>query len=1237
MLLRASETHLGNLLDLQYGFSWPPVVESVVKGFLRDCEGIDNLTQYVARVLAFSDSEPSLADDLAVICRVVQYVLNREIALGESSLREARSQSRLQEIYEFHEVFAARLDSIIMRQGSHFTTDSASVCITVLYTILHITCSIPDSPAAAALSDYHKENPRLSGEQVCIALPYVWKLRALFTLIKCPQMQLRVFAATAMCRELVTFFNKLTPTPGADHSATHPLHAHIADFLHNENVVGYIVGSASHPEIIRHSQDVVGFLIATGTYRNKETDTIWAAVMDRQDSTLIEGLLQYLKYVAKSLDLAGLSYLCGKFMTLPSRAFSPSMRDVVMQCFTSLQKRCSDEGLPLPALPFEVCIRVIQETSQCFEHGISEVVDSQKWACQVLGDLNQYGPSDDDRQRLYSLLTQDIASKSTALSGSICALAKLLQHNSMSDLPALTAQYDLVGVLVDSLGHVSHDTTLSASSSLEQPIMRARHEFLLHIILKQPNTLLSPVGRRLWDTLVAAEDQSISAKEVAWKTLIMASKSEPQNAYLKLAFQEFLPELKPRHFTSGALTFTQTMVQDYLRHSFQATDDDVGQDTSGIEELWRMALTAPSASIEQRAISALVDLYFEGPLTQSRSLELVRSNHMKFVRRCIQQLAIAADMLQQLEHSSEGRRSDAKAPLDGAPLDESGAVLQEVIKFERSLELLTQFMKRYETWQAPQSGTRSRQQFSSPVNEEGEEIVIKYQAFEDQKHGPTCAISVGAGNTLMNLFNVIETATGFENFKVFHWGTEMSLQTCDPESLVVDHAIHQGLLLVVKRSGRWTDVIGHLGENSISEEVLSHFTDFRAYLGMRTTVAKAVYQFLISIPMSPKLSMALEQTHPDLDDILPVGQPFMCLYSIHGMQELLQSRKRQGLCDTNFLDRLLRLTISAISKKDFFDACDDSALRISMAQSLLDCLGQILQNTVPGPVPNPSFNEALLDSLFALNGISQLLNQDRSRQRLMSSVFDVLLEISFQNQTFLSAFNRHENTPLLLSALLLESSAPSIRKSTLKQLGKRCGQGQSPISASHHAMSLALWPLLYDLIPKSFVLPNQSEETFSAAILVFRNLAGSLGERYLQQQCFVRWCQFLLDHQSTEELYVGYPQDSVAKGLAHLAYLCTCFIKAPDTWLTQQKLGSELFKAHLFPPHSYATDVLGTGHTPILTSVTRNYIYDIVLYLTRLDRGQFIEVLALMSPLTTYDASNKRGTPANQKLRRTTH
>ncbi|KAE8446846.1 hypothetical protein EG329_011623 [Mollisiaceae sp. DMI_Dod_QoI] len=1176
-LLREDElNHLGRNLELHYNWNWEEDVARMSENFQAEGGTIPALTKLVQGQLRLIPRYPKLVDNLTDPCRTVsRIVADASACLDEADISHHQVidgfRQKILQGYEFFKVMSIGLEAIIEKHVTFLSPDAALGHLSCLHAILKNTLQLDNSTTRDILERHRRDHSMLTRKQMPQVFSMEWKFTILKKLITSAQMQLRVAGVTTMCTDLLAIYSK---HKGLDASTSAPL-LHFADFILDNQLVDYLVGIGSHPEIINESNNILGFLIVTKTYKPQQTDMIWQTVMNSQDPRVVEAILRMVARCMNLADYRSLLYLCKKVSDVPISSLSVAMRDFCSNLFRELVQKCGQESISyVDAPPYDLCVRLIRESSIMTADSPTGYVELQNFAAIKLRELLTHGPTPDTRNAIYLSCIGDISARNPTAAGSICVINNLLRAPgvppSMStDLHILTAEHGLARLLVEELESV---VLVSGNQPIPiSPASTARRELLLSVILQEPDSISPELGERLWNVLVGSESKSSAERNISWQVLNAAVQrsSASKNSFLALCFQEYLPKLPSYCFTKGALDFAHEAVRSWLdeaRHDF--AEEERKFESPALEQLWHMILTAPPNTIDAEAIKILVGVFVDSTLILSIPRAMARNIHLALVDRCLNQLKGAASRLKSF---SDGASSGSD---EGMVIVASEDQFQEQEKtFARSLAVLREFLRAYQI--KPQfAPPKPRSPITAATTAvEGDPLTVKYQSFDGGKQTEIKSLTLGKLNTAASLFASLQKATGFKNYKVYCGGREVN-----PDEIEVCKSLEElnlnGLVLI--RSREVSD--GHLtGKGSLEVEITKHFDDLWSYLGMHEKVAQEIYYFLIKFPIYERMAMDFE-SDVSYAEIFPSGQPFKSLYAIHCLRDYIATQSKQ-----------------------------------------------LLKESPPPGALATLLNDILLVRLLQLLYDAMRSETSQNSVHLTWRSFEAILDASSHNPELWQSFASHLRSKSLLRELLLEDNRSAIRKSVVKHVTQKCSsipRPSSPTQMPPMNLAVTLWPMIAELIPVATLRPEHCEETFMLAHTLFNKLA-SLGNSVdlLNLNDLVnQWGNLLLAHSCVET--VGHPEsvDMVAHGLANLLLSAAQRAKSSRQILTCGSIGTKLFRTLLFPEFSVGPpdDEAIAPRIPLLNPATRQTVAETIYFLVKDDERQYLEVVGSMASLVPY-------------------
>lgn len=839
-LLREDEVnHLGRNLENHYNWNWEDDIVQLSDSLQTEGGTIPAFTKLVQGQLRLISRYPKLIDNLTDPSRLVsRFVSDAYRCIEEGDLSQQQTlegaKQKILQAYEFFKIMSAGLESIIEKHVTFLSPEAALSHLNCLQNILRVNLLVNSNASRDTLERQQLDFSKLIGSQLPDAFALEWKLTMLKKLITSAQMQLRVTGVTTMCTDLLALYQKHRASDVARNACL----LYPAEYIIQNQLVDYLVGIGSHPEIINESNNILGFLIVTRTYKSKQTDMIWQTVMKSQDPRVVEAILRMVSKCLNLYDYRSLLYLCKKLSDVPLTSFGVAMREYSSNLFSQLVIKATQEGIPyLDAPPFELCVRLIREASMPTPESPAGYVELQNFATMKLRELLGPGPSPDVRNSIYLGCIHDMAAKTASTGGSICVINALVRSPGVplsvsTDLQILTSEHGLTQLLVEELESVVSTSGNQPISS--NPVSAARRELLLAIILEKPDSLSPELGERLWNVLVSSTLTSPAERTTSWSILNTAVQRSvtSNNSFLTSCFREHLPRLPSYCFTRGALEFADYAVRSWLAEAPRDfSEEECKFESPALEQIWHMTLTAPPNTIDAEAIKILVGVFVDSAPILSFPRPVARNVHLALVDRCLRQLKGAAS---QLKAFSDGASSGSD---EGMVIVASEDQFHEQEKtFARSLAVLREFLRAYQI--KPQfASPKSRSPIAAATTDlEGEPLMLKYQSFDGGKQTEIKSLALGKLNTAASLFATLQKATGFQNYKVYCGGREIN-----PDEIEVCKSLEElninGLVLV--RSREATDEY-LTGKGSLEVEITKHFDDLWSYLGMHEKVAQEV-------------------------------------------------------------------------------------------------------------------------------------------------------------------------------------------------------------------------------------------------------------------------------------------------------------------------------------------------------------------------------------------------------------
>ncbi|PKS12676.1 hypothetical protein jhhlp_000884 [Lomentospora prolificans] len=1230
-LTRRDEPRILNGPDSQTGWLRPDLISELVQGFQTMPGGsIQTLTRLVESQIRLMERFPRLVDQPAAVCQVVSDLVwesNRRLHFaGQPQQVLEQCKQRLFQGHKFYHIVSKSLSDTIHKLVNHLTTDGASGQIISLTDIYHCALHGDHKMATEMLAAHHRSYPNLPTHLAPGAIAWEWRFNMFGKLIMSGQMQLRVWAVGHMCSDLVMFWRRC----GDGQEDLALFLAYFAEYLMRTKLVEYILGPTCHPEITIESGNVVGFLLVTKFYQKEQTDLLWQTITSSQDRRVADALTRMAANITHLCDQEHLLYFCEKLELLPIESFNmASIRHFCEQVFKQLMSKTQGERQLLNFLPYELCLRLLRESSVCSAQSQVAYPEIQAFATQKLRELHHHGPDSEGRKRLYLTCIEDIAAKSPTTLGSLCGLFISIRHALGLELQVLTAEHNLSSLLVDELEHaISLCNQTEGLYVLTGASNSPRRDFIYSLICYEPDSLTAELGKRLWDMMVGPDSASAEDRASGWHILNdAAAQAGFDTSFMSSCLSVHFPTLPADCFSEGALRFLKDEIVPRLNSSMISLDNTESVKQSGIEELWRMILTAPDQAVSDAAIDVLVkDIYIGSRAILDYPHYRARQVHLGLVNRCLDQLSEAAKKLTLFNESSTGGEDESMVIVAS---DEQ--VLEQERMFIRSLAVLRQFLQAHQSKAHFATADLRPLMPPSPTTVVGESAELKFQSFDGDKQTDVRPLNIGKRNTAASLLASLREATGFENYRIYYKGQVFVPNENEVCRSLEDLRIHDGLILV-KREEDGVSPSSRMrpGVSPLEIAILSHFGELWGYLSLEEKFAQEIYQFLVKLPADSHILEVLDSNSTPYLELFPLGQPFKCLYAIYALVEYTDAaRRRRKTSLPSFegdgtsnpykeaMERVLMLIFAAISDPDVIDKCPTGHLKSQLSLQLMNCLVDLLttwQMSVTSQEMDWADKAPPLDRLLTILREAHSTPKDAHSLRLIPATFTAILLLCVVSAGYWDELTKTDAFGSLTQELLLDPKF-AIRDKISQIIKDACLDEQR----LNVKMAEFLWPYISGIVPKLVEHPASCNEGFELTeFLILRllpKLSPVLDLAQLADQC----CNLLLELSSSEDVCDPDPDDYVVGGLVRLLHCCIELDKSiadPANKLFRRGTARDLLWRYLFPTSKELDE---PPSTVLLNRNSRERLYNIIFELVIRDEEQFRWLLEDLKKLVPFD------------------
>ncbi|QUC22213.1 uncharacterized protein UV8b_06454 [Ustilaginoidea virens] len=1204
---------------------------------------VAHLSHLISSLISLTPRFPKLIDSLAFVAQILADCLQRAVYVLDND-SDSGCVAQVKNFLEmsttaWNRIFAC-LGMMIEKNVTQLSVETAAILLQALTEILKLSLRGDHAEAVDTVRHHMRQYPNLSDDDVAESIAWQWRIDILDRLIRSSQMQLRVMAISKLCADLVTVWRNAMNDVDESHSF---FLRTLGTYLLQTHLIDYIFGPNCHPEIIAESSNILGFLIVIGMYRQDHTNRLWQGLTLCQDPRIAEALARMVVNITNLFDYDGLLSWCQKFQTLPLEAFSPSMRTLWDHVMNGMISRCQSEQHVPSSDPYDLCLKLLKESSACTTGSQIADPELQRAAKQKLKDFLQLGPSPDGRKALYLSCINDIAAKSRTTLGSLWYLSIAIKGTMARDIPILTEQHDLAKLLVEELVQALHGGRGNGEFAvLSGDTNQPRRELLACIIQFQPTAIHDELGTTLLDILVGPKSPCAEDRKAGWSLITnVMRKSSLKNHFLQNCLSKYLPDLPASCFSDGMLEFVRERIL-YLAgdENNVALDDSQALFHSGIEQLWRIVLEADNTMLVSQAIATLaVDLYLESSAIKSYPFSRAKRIHNSLVGRCLDQMKQAAS---EILGPHDGLLSNGNENLIiTAPETD---VCKHKLIFKRSLQFLRFFVEKYQTH--PQYGAPDLRPLMStvPTHIKGKSAELKYQAFDDENgQSGIHNLQIGLQNTCAHLLGLIKTETGFENYRIYCRGQHFLPAEFQVSKTLHELQLHNNILLV-KREEDISAMGARIkpGSSPLEIEILNHFQDLWDYLSMEDELAQEIYEFLVQLPANSDFTLNLESQVMTHEDIFLKGHAFKNLYAIHAIAEYVEVSRRSHSVTSltpeadvdstrsyhHALRKALRLVVHAVSDPETFGQVSPT-LGLRIAGSLMQTFVKLVNDAKWAAPAFPLEDDVippatcLVDMLSKAGGII-----DDAGFVLMESTCAAILSLGAVSPEFWSTAT--SNTSFLDDVInfVLKDPRKLVRRTVVSLIEDAMfpkdrlpspENGECAVIAGSgiKPMVFSFCSAFIDALPASMSYACQSQEYFEALLYMVEQSCTRYPSSVRVESLAARSFELLLEHTSIERIDEPGVTDLIASGLSSVLHAC---IQIDETLVASIRIDessvSQLFWRHLFPRKRRSDK----DRVPrvVLNPDTRAKLCDIVFHFVRYNTDCLSQILETLTGLVPF-------------------
>lgn len=602
---------------------------------------------------------------------------------------------------------------------------------------------------------------------------------------------------------------------------SHPVLRHLARFLRKGDIVEYIFSADSHANLVKECSDVVGFLAATSTYTDHESDVIWRAATTSVEAEFVKASFDVMKTMSQYMEPGQLLYVVGKYRQTAAAQIGPFAVNFLGEVLVTIRSKLHDsKDNAMRLLPAQLCFDLLKSLD--LDATAPSTAPLRRLALGQVLEVASLQDGPDHCASIYDMCLTEVKGRTVHSTTALETLSHLFKSQAVNDTERILEKFsvtDAVDELVDCVRNANngklgnHHTTRSA--------VHTRLQVVLRLIDMSEESEGADIEERLWAYTVGEHALDSFARESALDTFIGISGEVARPGNIKNLFNrctnEYLPTMPVECATMRLVTFLHQSAKQEWACAVVKPDSDQ-RSLRLWNELVRVAVTSPSDGIAMEANKALCNVLFSTYPSASGSEQIARRvffvrQHVKYVSslqgkeqnqgQCKTLMLRGISILEAMHLASKNLTANAKSASGAATIDLSGS--------DNNSELLTLRMLVHGPASSPK------------------EVNVHCRS--------TCT-----GGALNTAFAKI---TGAEDHDIMHNGTRIHLVDASSVTLA-DMNIASLSSIILRPKFTFQSDFGRIlaTEDVVEKEVLDEFEELKALLSDDDLVGEKVSKAL---------------------------------------------------------------------------------------------------------------------------------------------------------------------------------------------------------------------------------------------------------------------------------------------------------------------------------------------------------------------------------------------------------
>jgi ubiquitin carboxyl-terminal hydrolase 34 len=1048
----------------------------------------------------------------------------------------------------------------------------------------------------------------LDGQYRDVAI-MIWKLKLMIAYMTKARMDLRVQGVDIMARELVEFF---TTNKSKSHnlrfSDPHPMLCFVADFLLKQKVTEYLLGVASHPQLLSRCSNVIGFLVVTNKFSRYQAQLVWRTIKDSQDPRVVHASIPILTHLVKQLTDFEENVMFAELalseplppMSMPAIDFFLELLAKLRQGVQDYHYQTKDRVERFYRIPLEFAIELIRAMSPTKLQPLNPQIVYDH-AAEVLSSLASITPLSVRKailEKCIDVLTNG-SEDGAAVAHSINSVLRLLRplpKDQINELRLATILMQEFCRFVSS----KRDGQVRMNQQLMNLEVNSRLDLIwLLVPLDDEDDIDQQLLKQFWSHLVGADALNNAARDVAWHRLAMINFTAGMDSGFLDRHKNLLSptEIDSNLLTNGFFQFAQKLSTAQIRmQAIPEFAEDGSLKIAGLDLIWNAILRAPKAVNDEAPLQYLVKCYSDSTWFHRANKAAVEKTHIAVVQDNIKRLKSAFATIHQSEPDcNDGKDSGTGMLMSAEIVEEATLTFLRVIKFLRKFLFHVRTSKDY---RGQGSVTIDMTDDATPPQIRGEPLSIKCDIMRAGQKNITRMLAMGSQDTCKQLYTrvcILLSEYNVASFQVITGGKRCYLRD-QPRMTLEEFGTVRTPHLIIREANSTDDprkdyiIPSPQWRSAFEHELVNHLNILYDFMDGSDMASGAVRDLLKCLPRYRALSDAISNTTAAPQDLFPLAEPCKAFYSIDTIREILET----GTVDNDFLVYAVQVLETALPTEE--QLAQRVPLHIELITETVNCLYDLFLASGSKELDLFSDVGSVVRRLISLCALTMPLAQHGG---LTWDSYELTIDLLSSRQPAWNEFITHPQVAHVHESLFLTHHEAFVRRFAYQLISRKLTQWHTSEGVSLVTFVLFLWKIIAERIPLVASVPHKATESFDIALLLYKTLLAS--ETLNEQQVigpFRIWATLILRHQHHELVGRDDP-DPVLRGLATLMlYTLKSF---PNVISSSEKI--ELIQAiwwrFLFQraPNTDAEASLAAQNLPVLETNTR---MDLILLIAEL-------------------------------------